>query len=800
MSSSSKRTASNTHGEGRAPDTGHRAGVNNVQSTPVVAVTRDVEEVASHIGDLSGDESSAENVPDDDRAGFIPDDARAGVNRTGARDNEGGTGVAEAGLTNLQLDSSCSESSPQHPNFHPMSEPSFMWGCHDGKTFCKIVDTAYNEAVHWRRNIFKIPSGRIGKQFTKEMARLFKSYARISWLECITLKAAMLMPVLLLQKPSRSSKAQDHAEQLERRLRVWLDGGIEELIREGRVIQNHLYMGQNESEDHLAQSFARLMFEGKTHAALRLLTCGGRSGKVLPLDTHPMHGDNPMGKTVREELAGKHPAARPVSKDVLLPQLPTSTTHPVLFESITASSIKAAAMHIKGAAGPSGLDSMAWQRLCCSFKGASTELCTSLAMVARRICTEHVDNDGLDAFVASRLIALDKCPGVRPIGIGEVCRRIIAKTILQVVGNDVREATGARQLCAGQQAGTEAAVHAIRELFSKDESEGVLLVDATNAFNNINRNAALHNIRQLCPSIATVLTNTYRKGTDLYIDGEVLQSTEGTTQGDALAMAFYALATVPLADACSVKDLNDVWFADDASASGWLRSLRVWWSNLCSIGPSYGYFPNAEKSWLVVHEDKLEEAQDVFADTEIQISTSGRRELGSPIGSRSFIEDYVSKQVDVWTDELRRLCSIARSQPQAAYCAFCQRLRSKWLYLTRTIPGVSTMLQPLEDVIRMEFIPVITGQPAPNDVVRALLALPVRLGGLAIIDPTKTADAEYESSIRVTAPLVALIVAHEKSLGDCHAQQHSIRKEIHAEKRKNVKRWHNCSWSSYRWT
>ena len=92
------------------------------------------------------------------------------------------------------------------------------------------------------------------------------------------------------------------------------------------------------------------------------------------------------------------------------------------------------------------------------------------------------------------------------------------------------------------------------------------------------------------------------------------------------------------------------------------------------------------------------------------------------------------------------------------------------------------MLQPLEDVIRMEFIPVITGQPAPNDVVRALLALPVRLGGLAIIDPTKTADAEYESSIRVTAPLVALIVAHEKSLRDCHAQQHSIRKEIHAEK------------------
>ena len=60
----------------------------------------------------------------------------------------------------------------------------------------------------------------------------------------------------------------------------------------------------------------------------------------------------------------------------------------------------------------------------------------------------------------------------------------------------------------------------------------------------------------------------------------------------------------------------------------------------------------------------------------------------------------------------------------------------------------------------------------------------MRLGGLAIVDPTKTADAEYDTSIRVTAPLVALIVAHEKSLGKSHVQQRSIRKEIHAEKRK----------------
>ena len=56
-------------------------------------------------------------------------------------------------------------------------------------------------------------------------------------------------------------------------------------------------------------------------------------------------------------------------------------------------------------------------------------LCDTLAAVGRRICTTYVDPSSLTAFVAYCLIALDKCPGVRPIGIGEVARRIIGKAI-----------------------------------------------------------------------------------------------------------------------------------------------------------------------------------------------------------------------------------------------------------------------------------------------------------------------------------------------------------------------------------
>jgi len=101
----------------------------------------------------------------------------------------------------------------------------------------------------------------------------------------------------------------------------------------------------------------------------------------------------------------------------------------------------------------------------------------------------------LSSLLACRLIALDKHPGIRPIGIGDTARRIIAKAVLYVVRPDVQEASGCIQLCGGQIAGIEAMVHAVRKAFKSEESIALLLADASNVFNSLNRQVALHNIR-----------------------------------------------------------------------------------------------------------------------------------------------------------------------------------------------------------------------------------------------------------------------------------------------------------------
>ena len=134
----------------------------------------------------------------------------------------------------------------------------------------------------------------------------------------------------------------------------------------------------------------------------------------------------------------------------------------------------------------------------------------------------------------------------------------------------------------------------------------------------------------------------------MFISGEVISSCEGTTQRDPLAMAMFALAVLPLIDSLE-SEVKQCWYADDASAGGRLQGLKSWWDKLTLLGPQYGYFPNPEKTWLIVKGQYREAAQDVFGDTGINITSQGREYLGSVIGS----PEFVKKKVEEWTCEIK---------------------------------------------------------------------------------------------------------------------------------------------------
>ena len=89
-----------------------------------------------------------------------------------------------------------------------------------------MIDTAYNDIIHWKRNLFLLPSGAAGKSFIQEITRLLQAFANGSQLESIALKASFVMQILLLQKPSKKSKSKDHISHLKRRLELWKQGDI----------------------------------------------------------------------------------------------------------------------------------------------------------------------------------------------------------------------------------------------------------------------------------------------------------------------------------------------------------------------------------------------------------------------------------------------------------------------------------------------------------------------------------------------------------------------------------------------
>ena len=177
----------------------------------------------------------------------------------------------------------------------------------------------------------------------------------------------------------------------------------------------------------------------------------------------------------------------------------------------------------------------------------------------------------------------------------------------------------------------------MEKIFKEESKKIVLLVDAENAFNSINRKEFLHNISILCPGISTFITNCYTTPALLFvIDSSEIKSNE------EIAMAIYALGITPLimmmVELVRTKcgDIKMVAFADDFSAAGKLKSLLQWWTTLFEVGPKFGYFTEPAKSWLMTKPETQATGKELFKDTKVKVTNSGKKFLGSVIGAFTF--------------------------------------------------------------------------------------------------------------------------------------------------------------------
>eukprot|EP00794_Sanderia_malayensis_P000686 gene686-biopygen1111 len=288
-------------------------------------------------------------------------------------------------------------------------------------------------------------------------------------------------------------------------------------------------------------------------------------------------------------------------------------TH-IKFEEISGESVRKAAIRTIGGSGPSGMDGDGWRRILTSnyFGDASENLCNAFASAIKKLCTVKVEQSSLKVLLACRLIPLDKNPGLRAIGVGEILRRIAGKVVTSLLKEDIAYSACFLPVCVGQDAGCEELIHVMKSIYDEEETEAVLLVDACNAFNAVNRKVFLHNIRVICPPLVLFLTNCYSMPSRLFVIGSVqIKSSASTTQGDLVSMAIYAIAITPIILMLLEISLptKSAAYADDVTAAVSLINRKNRWENLIELDPKFGNFPEATKSWLIVKDDTMDVAE-----------------------------------------------------------------------------------------------------------------------------------------------------------------------------------------------
>ena len=184
------------------------------------------------------------------------------------------------------------------------------------------------------------------------------------------------------------------------------------------------------------------------------------------------------------------------------------------------------------------------------------------------------------------------------------------------------------------------------DIYKDEHSEAVLLVDAENAFNSINRNVMIHNISVVCPAISTYVSDFYQSpARRLFVIGEKeILSKEGTTQGDPTSMGTYALGVTPFRFLHEFILINEHRSKED--------DLTVAEELLLQVGPKYGYYPKPSKSYLIVKEEHFDRAKFIFKEIEFKITKSGQRLLGAAIGNKEFKREYIESMVNNWNDQL----------------------------------------------------------------------------------------------------------------------------------------------------
>ena len=311
---------------------------------------------------------------------------------------------------------------------------------------------------------YTVPKGKVGKRFLVQLTLEFQGARERKW----NSERPLVFAATILQTTPGVRRSQDIRRRLARRMDLWDQGCFSALVDDTEVeIRSRFASPRPLSDDAKARAFNAKVLSGRLQSACRNLTSSDGGGVLQPDDKCTKSGRPVIGV-----LQGKHPDLREppsvgTETGAFEPYGSVPTSIPV---DITAQDVESVASRLSGAAGPGGTDAVDLRNWLLRFGKESEALREEMALWASWLANGQPPWAAYRALMAARLVALDKQPGVRPVGIGEVYRRLFAKVLLKVIGSQATAACGNYNLCAGLLAGIEGAVHAVREIYEEQSS------------------------------------------------------------------------------------------------------------------------------------------------------------------------------------------------------------------------------------------------------------------------------------------------------------------------------------------
>ena len=242
----------------------------------------------------------------------------------------------------------------------------------------------------------------------------------------------------------------------------------------------------------------------------------------------------------------------------------------------------------------------------------------------------------------------------------------------------------------GVAGGAEAIVHAIKLHLSTSNTplsdKATLLVDFSNAFNSLNREAMFLEICRTVPSLAAWFECCYGSSPILLYQDKSILSCTGVQQGDPLGPLGFAIALHPLVQQLSsISSLRaNVWYLDDGTLSGDISDLLQAIDLIEVEGPPRGLFINRGK--CLFHFPSELDTSSVPLPPDIPSASDGFCLLGAPIGPPSFCSSSLKDKISSVSQTLSLLPSLHDAQMEVILLRSCLSLPKLFTFLRTCNP------------------------------------------------------------------------------------------------------------------